>query len=110
MLNQATSTQRRDEGIAQVTANATPWPDDAEEFLLWFLLRPSPETFTIEDFREYATKCGLRRPHHRNVWGAVTKMKFWKDRCEPTGEYRKAATVSAHARAVMVWRRKGGAA
>lgn len=106
MLNAQQSLELRDRGISQVTDNAAPWPEEVEEHLRWFLIGNWPETFTVESFREYATARGLREPHHRNAWGAVTKMKFWKDRCEPTGEYRKAATVSAHARAVMVWRRK----
>jgi len=96
----------RDAGIALVTDNSI--EDFRERIVLAFrywVVRAPPE-FLIEDFRAWWRHNGGEEPHSPNFWGAVSRLPGISPLIVATGQVRHAAGTKAHARIVLVWRRK----
>jgi hypothetical protein len=97
----------RDAGIALVTENSD---DDFRDRIVaafrYWLDEYAPGEFLIEDFRIWWRRKGGEEPHSPNFWGAVSRFTEISGLIEPTGQVRRAVGTKAHARIVLVWRRK----
>jgi hypothetical protein len=69
--------ERRDDGVARAHAHAESdapgWTERALALLVRYAEIHAPETFLVEDAREYAYACGLTRPSDGRCWGGVTQ-------------------------------------
>jgi hypothetical protein len=95
----------RDDGMQLALFNESePWIERAWRELLAFAERN--QTFYLEDFRlEWAAK-GNERPHHPNVWGALSS-RLKKEGYAWTGIHRPSVDPRSHARAMPQWAKRG---
>lgn len=99
--------QLKEEGQSLVLENAgDSWSTYIiEELRKWCKHRLDIDepAFRFEEFRDYASKNGMRQPHHANAWGALPARAVREKIIRPTSMYVPAESPSAHARPVRVW-------
>ena len=102
---QATGTQLRDKGLAQVSEHNENWMfwalDEAE---IW-VEHTLKDDFTGEDIRRWIESEGLK-PNHPNAWGALINTLIKRKIIVPTGEYRAMKDNTSHARKTPVYKAK----
>jgi len=92
----------KEAGIKLVLDHATEWKEQAELAFNWWLESVAPETFTIDDFRDFCEEIELPSPHHCNAWGAFTRKL--QGRIHPVG-FVESKRPSAHARVIRMYQR-----
>lgn len=99
----ATGQQLRDDGIALVNNNSGSWGAESDAAFNYWLAHVASYTFTIEQFRVWATARGLQEPHHPNAWGGLARR--YRNQIACVG-FTTSERPQAHARATRVYMRK----
>lgn len=100
----------RDRGIQKAidhaNENSLAWSHRAFIMLERFLMINGPTfEFMGENIRIYAEQNGLEKPPTNNAWGGIIRKAAHQNLIECVG-FREAKTVSSHASARRVWKRK----
>ena len=96
----------RDAGIAQAMANADThdvlWSEQAQQYLLEFLLASEGAAFLAEDVRAYAHKRGISTPPDPRAWGGVFQGARKRGLIRGAG-YAMSNNPQAHKRPSTLW-------
>lgn len=102
LLAWAEAKRLRDEGMARVSSNNSPWFDRCV-IEATLLAKENPEVnFTGEDIRLHCEP-RIGSPKHRNAWGALINYLIKAGVIRPTGEHRPMRTKLSHARSTPVY-------
>lgn len=97
--------QLKEEGQALALEHAgVPWRERAIDLLRRYCRSVEPrEEFAFEDFRAWATACGLENPPSSNAWGSLPRIAIRDGLMRPTGRYRPAFSPMTHAHPVRLY-------
>ena len=101
LFDYAASKAARDQGLEQVSMNATEFMAKA---LAEIAALPPGWHGTGEDARRMIEGRGIE-PHHHNAWGALIRTAVAKRILIGTGHYISMRSVKSHARRTQVYRR-----
>lgn len=98
-----TGKQLRDDGIAKVLKPEAQWQEAALQLLQAYA--SGVDSFSVEDFREWALHRLYQQPHHLNAWGALVRVAALRRIIVKTGGYAQAKDPAAHARIIALWKK-----
>ena len=103
----ALALELRDDGMERAILHANNvnlnWSEKAYKMLEEYV-RMSKDNFLAEDFRAFATKCGLEEPPSKRAFGGIIGKASKRKLIEWCG-YRKVKNPKAHLTPANLWRR-----
>lgn len=109
MISKSEAEDKRDQGIALVAENADVknegWSIRALDYFEQFCVE-APETFMVEDARDWCYGQGLDKPHDDRAWGAIVRRASGKGIIRRAGY---AAARSSNLSPKVLWTRKEAA-